>query len=276
MELVCGERVISLDEPVVMGVLNVTPDSFSDGGAFFDPEQALLQARRMAAEGAHLIDVGGESTRPGAAPMPEEEECERVIPVIRQLATELTVPISVDSSKPGVMQRAVEAGATLINDTNALRAPGALETARDAGVPVCLMHMQGQPRTMQQHPSYEDVVAEVTEFLADRIASCEEAGIAHERLIVDPGFGFGKTVQHNLQLLKHLAALGQLGCPVLAGLSRKSMIGALLGMAAEERETASVALAVMAAERGAHILRVHDVAPTIDGLALLGALRRVA
>ena len=272
MEIDCNGRPLDLSHPRVMGILNVTPDSFSDGGRFLALEAALDQARAMAAAGAAVIDVGGESTRPGAAPVSEAEELERVIPVIEVLHREIDLPISVDTSKPAVMREAVRAGAGLINDVNALRAPGALETAAEAGVPVCLMHMQGEPRTMQQNPSYRDVVAEVRDFLAQRIAACEAAGIPAERLLVDPGFGFGKTLDHNLTLLRRLQEVTRLGRPLLVGLSRKSMLGTLTGRPVEERQAASVAAAVLAVERGAAIIRVHDVAETVDALAVTRAV----
>lgn len=259
-----------------MGILNVTPDSFSDGGAFFDPAIALDHARAMVAAGADLIDVGGESTRPGAAPVCVEDELARVIPVIEALAAELPVPISVDTSKPEVMAAAVRAGAGMINDVGALGAPGALEAARDLGVPVCLMHMRGEPRTMQVAPHYGDVVGEVRDFLAQRSAACVAAGISPERLVIDPGFGFGKTLDHNLALLARLGELRDLGLPILVGLSRKSMLGAITGRAVGERLPASLAAALLAVERGASILRVHDVASTVDVLKVQEAVRLAA
>jgi dihydropteroate synthase len=256
-----------------MGILNVTPDSFSDGGVFFPPGAALQQARRMVAEGADLIDIGGESTRPGAEPVSVDEELRRVIPLIERLAPELPVPLSIDTSKPEVMRQAVAAGAGLINDVMALRHPGALETAAEAGVPVCLMHMQGEPRSMQRSPHYQDVVAEVAVFFEERIRACEGAGIPRQRLILDPGFGFGKTLEHNMQLLAGLAVLADLGPPLLVGLSRKSMIGALLGeVPVGERLYGSLAAAVLALERGARILRVHDVGATTDALRVAWAV----
>jgi dihydropteroate synthase len=269
----CGGRPLDLGRPRVMGILNVTPDSFSDGGDFLRPDDALRRAEVMIGEGADVIDVGGESTRPGAAAVPAAEEAARVVPVIRALAERFSVPISVDTSKPEVMRAAVAAGAGLINDVRALRLPGALEAARDAGVPVCLMHMQGEPATMQQTPVYEDVVAEVGLFLAGRMAACVAAGIPGKRLLIDPGFGFGKTLSHNLALLADLRALCALGPPVLVGLSRKAMIGALTGRPPGERAVGSVAAAVLAVERGARIVRVHDVGPTVDGLKVAWALR---
>lgn len=274
--LQCGGRALDLSRPRVMGILNVTPDSFSDGGEFFGLAAALRQARAMVAAGADLIDVGGESTRPGAAPVALEDELRRVIPVIETLAAEIPVPISVDTSKPAVMEAAVSAGARMINDVCALGAPGAVETACHLQVPVCLMHMRGDPRTMQDAPRYGDVVTEVRDFLAQRIAACAAAGIPHHRLIVDPGFGFGKSLDHNLALLGRLGELGDLGVPVLVGLSRKSMLGAITGRDIGERLPASLAAALLAAERGAAILRVHDVQATVDALKVLEAVRRGA
>jgi dihydropteroate synthase len=269
----CGHRALDLTRARVMGILNVTPDSFSDGGDFATREAALRHARQMVADGADLIDVGGESTRPGAPPVSVAEELDRVIPVIEALAGELAVPVSVDTSKPEVMRAAVAAGAGLINDVAALRRPGALAVAAALRVPVCLMHMQGEPGTMQQDPTYGDVVAEVAAFLAGRLAACEAAGIPRERLLVDPGFGFGKTLAHNLALLRGLPRLASLGVPVLAGLSRKSMIGALLGgVPVGERLHGSVAAAVLAVERGAAIVRVHDVGPTVQALRIVAAV----
>ncbi len=260
--------------PLVMGILNTTPDSFSDGGRFDDPERAFERAAEMVAEGADIIDVGGESTRPGAAPVDERREAERVLPVIERIAAELAVPISVDSSKPGVMRAAVGAGAGMINDVNALRAPGALQAAAELGVPVCLMHMLGEPRTMQEAPVYGDVVGEVRAFLSGRIEACVAAGIPRQRLLVDPGFGFGKTLDHNLRLLRELQAFSSLGVPLLVGISRKSMIGAILGGApAGRRVHGSLAAAVMAVERGASVVRVHDVGPTVEALRVVAAVR---
>jgi dihydropteroate synthase len=265
-QLDCRDRRLDLSRPAVMGILNVTPDSFSDGGNFLSRDRAVAHARAMVAEGADIIDIGGESTRPGAKSVCVQEELDRVIPVIEALRGEVTVPLSIDTSKPEVMRAAVAAGAGFINDVYALRAPGALETAAALGVPVCLMHMQGEPRTMQDNPQYRDVVAEVHEFLAQRIAACESAGIGRERLVIDPGFGFGKTVEHNLELLRGLGAFNVFGAPVLAGLSRKSMIGKLLGLPMERRLHASVALALLAVQNGARIVRVHDVGPTVEAL----------
>ena len=274
-ELDCGGRRLVLDRPRVMGILNVTPDSFSDGGRYLDPGAAVERAWRMVEEGADIIDVGGESTRPGAAPVPPEEELRRVVPVIEAVAAKLPVPVSVDTSKPEVMGAAVAAGAGLVNDVRALRAPGALEAAAELGVPVCLMHMQGEPRTMQRAPAYRDVVAEVRAFLLERVAACEAAGIPRERILIDPGFGFGKTLEHNLALMRRLDAFVETGLPVLVGVSRKSMIGALLGDAPVERRLhGSVAAAVVAACKGAAIVRVHDVAPTVEALRVAWPLCR--
>lgn len=264
----CGGRPLDLRRPAVMGILNVTPDSFSDGGVFLSRDNAVAQARRMAAEGADIIDVGGESTRPGAQPVSPQEEMDRVIPVIETLHGEISVPISIDTSKPEVMHAAVAAGAGFINDVQALRAEGALATAAALNVPVCLMHMQGEPRTMQDEPRYRDVVADVRDFLRARMQAARAAGIPASRLVIDPGFGFGKTLEHNLELLRGLKKLQGLGAPILAGLSRKSMIGKALGLPLEQRLIASVALAVMAVQNGARIVRVHDVGPTVEALRM--------
>ena len=258
-----------------MGVLNITPDSFSDGGDFFTPEAAVERALQMEADGAAIIDIGGESTRPGADPVSVEEELGRVVPVIENLATRLGVPISIDTRKPAVMRAAVEAGAGLINDVNALREEAALEVAAACSVPVCLMHMQGEPRNMQAAPQYDDVVDEVREFLHERVQACLAAGIPREKLLLDPGFGFGKSVEHNLQLLARLDAFSSMGIPILVGLSRKSMIGKLLGLEVGERLPASIALAVLAVERGAVLVRTHDVAATWQALQMNVALRAV-
>jgi dihydropteroate synthase len=267
-----GSRSLDLSRAVVMGVLNVTPDSFSDGGRFARRGAALAQARAMVAAGASIVDVGGESTRPGAEPVSLQEELDRVLPVIESICGELDVAVSVDTSKPEVMREAVAAGAALINDVYALRRPGAVETAAGLDAAVCLMHMQGEPRTMQADPAYGDVVAEVTEFLVSRAGECEAAGIGRGRIVIDPGFGFGKSVAHNLALLAGLPALCATGYPVLAGLSRKSLLAALTGRPVHERVVGSAVLAALAAERGAHIIRAHDVAETRDALAIVEAL----
>lgn len=257
----------------VMGILNITPDSFSDGGRFHSRDQALRHVEQMLSEGVDIIDVGGESTRPGAASVPVAEELERVIPVIAAIRERFAVPLSVDTSKPEVMLAAVSAGVDLINDVCALQQPGALATCAKLAVPVCLMHMQGQPRTMQQSPHYEDVVQDIAQFFQERIAACEAAGIVRERLILDPGFGFGKALSHNVDLLRKLAAFSDLGLPILVGLSRKSMIGALLdNRPVEGRLYGSVASAVIAAMQGANIVRVHDVGATVDALKIVNAV----
>ena len=268
----CADQTLDLTRPVVMGVLNVTPDSFSDGGRFVSVAAAAEQGVRMAAEGAALIDVGGESTRPGAEPVSADEELRRVIPVIERLRAATAAIICVDTSKAEVMRAASAAGAGLINDVRALREPGALAAAAVSGCAVCLMHMQGEPRTMQLAPGYADVLAEVRGFLAARVASCVAAGLAAERLAVDPGFGFGKTLEHNLTLLRRLRELAADGLPVLVGLSRKSMLGTLTGRAAAERVYGSVALAVIAVLAGARIVRAHDVAATVDALKVAAAV----
>lgn len=266
MRLQCKDKPLDLSSPVVMGILNVTPDSFSDGGRFLNPQLAIEQALAMQDAGAAIIDVGGESTRPGAAPVTVQQELQRVIPVIETLAGQLRVPLSIDTSKPEVMRAAVTAGAGMINDVNALQAQGAMQAARDCAVPVCLMHMQGEPRTMQAAPHYDDVVTDVRAFLERRITACQESGIDPGQIVVDPGFGFGKTLEHNLELLRSLPALADLGKPVLVGMSRKSMIGALTGREEDQRLPGSLAAAVMAVERGASIIRVHDVAETVDAV----------
>jgi dihydropteroate synthase len=266
------ERALDLGTPVVMGVLNVTPDSFSDGGRFAGPDAALGQALRMVAEGAAIIDVGGESTRPGAAPASLDEELSRVIPVIAALRRESPVFISVDTSKPEVMRAAVDAGADIINDVRALGAPGALAAAAQTRAGICLMHMKGEPRTMQDAPSYLDVVAEVRDFLAHQVSRATAAGIARARLVVDPGFGFGKRAADNLALLKHLGEFAALETPVLVGLSRKSLLAKLTGRAVDGRTAGSVALAAIAVLNGARIVRAHDVAVTIDAMRVAAAV----
>jgi dihydropteroate synthase len=257
---------------VVMGVLNVTPDSFYDGGRYQHLDRALMQAERLVAEGAEIIDVGGESTRPGACPVSESEEIDRVVPVVDALHARIGCAVSIDTSKPVVMRAAVAAGASMINDVRALRAPGAIEAAAELRVPVCLMHMQGEPRTMQEAPQYVDVVEDVAAFLVERAAAACAGGVPREALIVDPGFGFGKRIEHNLALLRDLGRIAALGYPVLVGLSRKSMIGTLLGRPVEQRLPASLALAVIAVLKGARIIRVHDVAPTVDALRMAQAV----
>ncbi len=273
MILDCGGKPLDLSHPQVMGVLNVTPDSFSDGGDFFCPDKAVERALQMEADGAAIIDIGGESTRPGAPPVGVEEETRRVVPVIAALQSRLKVPISIDTRKPEVMRAAIRAGAGFINDVNALREPGGLELGVEYGLPVSLMHMLGEPRTMQANPRYDDVVQEVSTFLQQRVAVCEAAGIRRDRLLLDPGFGFGKTVAHNLQLLARLDELAGLELPLVVGLSRKSMIGRLLGLEVGERLPASIALAVLAVERGAKLVRAHDVAETWQALQMNVALQ---
>jgi dihydropteroate synthase len=272
-KLRCGRFAFELDRPLVMGVVNVTPDSFSDGGRYFTAARALAHAREMVAAGADLIDLGGESTRPGAAPVPEADEIARVIPICEALARD-GVAVSVDTRKPAVMRAAIAAGAAMINDVCALAAPGAIEACAAADVGVCLMHMQGDPQTMQQAPAYRDVVAEVRDFLAGRAAACVAGGIGRDRIVLDPGFGFGKTVAHNLALLRALPELVATGYPVLAGLSRKSMLGQITGRPVDERMAASIAAALAAVARGATLLRVHDVRETIDAVKVWLAVER--
>ncbi len=275
-QLDCAGRALSLDRPRVMGIVNVTPDSFSDGGEHATVEAAVAHGLRLAAEGADILDIGGESTRPGAADVPLDEELRRTIPVIERLAKETSLPISVDTSKPEVMCAAVAAGAGMINDVYALRREGALDAAAALGVPVVLMHMQGEPRSMQDAPDYDDVVADVHRFLAERIFSAEMAGIAKKRIVVDPGFGFGKTTAHNLALLARFERFVDLGVPALAGLSRKRTIGELTGRDdPHDRVFGSVAAHLIAAQRGARILRVHDVAATVDALKVWNAVAAV-
>jgi dihydropteroate synthase len=268
-KLRCGRFEFALERPLIMGVVNVTPDSFSDGGRYFARDAAIAHARRLAEEGAEIVDIGGESTRPGAAPVSEEEELERILPVLEALGD---LCISVDTRRPAVMAAALDAGASMINDVQALQASGALEAVRESQCAVCLMHMKGEPATMQRDPHYDDVVREVKAFLQERVAAAEAAGIARERIVVDPGFGFGKTAAHNLTLLGRLAELGELGAPLLAGLSRKSTIGQLTGRPADARLAGSLAMALIAVQRGATILRVHDVKETRDVIAVWEAL----
>ena len=272
MKLRCGRYELALERPFVMGVVNVTPDSFSDGGQYLDPGTALAHARKLIAEGADLVDIGGESTRPGAAPVSEDEELARVLPLLEALR-DAPVPISVDTRRARVMREALRAGASMINDVEALESPGALDAVAASDCAICLMHKKGDPATMQRDPSYGDVVAEVKAYLAARIAAAEKAGIARNRITIDPGFGFGKNRAHNLELLRRLAEFGSLGVPLIAGLSRKSMLGGITGKPVGERLAASVAAALLAVQHGAHILRVHDVAETKDALAVWQALR---
>jgi dihydropteroate synthase len=266
----CGSHTLDLASPRVMGIVNVTPDSFSDGGRLRDPAKAIEHARRLRDEGADVVDVGGESTRPGAMPVSDAEELDRVLPVVEALARDGAL-VSVDTTKPAVMRAAVAAGAAMINDVRALQEPGALEAIAASQAAVCLMHMRGEPRTMQQGPSYADVVAEVRAFLSARARACEAAGIARERIVVDPGFGFGKTVEHNFALLRGLAGIVALGYPVLVGWSRKSSLGLVTGRKVDERLAASLAAALACVARGAAIVRVHDVRDTVDALKVWGA-----
>ncbi|EOW3696441.1 dihydropteroate synthase [Vibrio vulnificus] len=268
------KKSLDLSFPIVMGILNVTPDSFSDGGQFNALDAALVQAERMIAAGVSIIDIGGESTRPGAPEVSLEEELKRVIPAIQAIRQKHDVWISIDTSKAEVMKQAIEAGADLINDVRALQEPGALAVAAKAQVPICLMHMQGQPRSMQHNPSYQDVLKEVGEFLEERVAACEKAGIAKELLILDPGFGFGKTIEHNYHLLAHLEAFHQLGLPILAGMSRKSMVFKLLNKKPAECMVASVTCATIAAMKGAQIIRVHDVEETVEAMRVIHMMHK--
>ncbi|CAJ1834302.1 Dihydropteroate synthase [Aeromonas dhakensis] len=266
MQLISKGLSLSLERPHVMGILNVTPDSFSDGGHFNQLERAMTHARQMVAEGATLIDIGGESTRPGAPDVSEQEELDRVLPVVEHMVRELDVMISLDTSKAAVMREGCAAGAHLINDVRALLEPGALAAAAAADVPVCLMHMQGQPRTMQAEPHYDDLLGEVRAFFDERIAACLTAGIVREQLLLDPGYGFGKTLAHNYQLLAQQESLLDYQLPLLVGMSRKSMIGNLLGRPVDERLAGSLACALIGMQRGARIIRVHDVRATMDAL----------
>jgi len=270
----CAGKPLDLSVPRVMGILNVTPDSFSDGGRYLAPENAVAQALRMVEAGAAIIDVGGESTRPGAEPVPEDIELARVIPVIEALHEIPGVSVSIDTRKPAVMQAAVQAGAGMVNDVNALQAPGALATVAALGVPVCLMHMRGTPQTMQAQPEYRDVVEEVDAFLVGRAEACQAAGIARGRILLDPGFGFGKSTRHNLLLLQRLDTLVARGYPVLVGLSRKSLIGNVLDLAVDKRLYPGLALAVLAVWQGAAIVRTHDVAATREAIAMCTAVRK--
>jgi dihydropteroate synthase len=266
-----GRFSLSLERPLIMGIVNITPDSFSDGGKFFDSSRALDHARQLLEDGADILDIGGESSRPGAEPVEVDEELRRVLPVLEKLG-ELPVPVSVDTCKPEVMRRAIAAGASMINDIFALRAQGALDAVADSPVAVCLMHMQGEPRTMQHSPRYRDVVGEVETFLVERAAAAVAAGIGRDRVVLDPGFGFGKTPQHNLELIRALPRLCEAGFPLLAGLSRKALFGKIVGGEAAQRVHASAAGALLAAQRGASIVRVHDVAATRDCLLVLRAI----
>ncbi len=269
MILQANNKTLLLNRPHVMGILNVTPDSFSDGGQFNSLEKALQQAERMIKAGVSIIDIGGESTRPGAPEVTLEDELSRVIPAIKAIRANFDVWISIDTSKAEVMRQAVEAGADLINDVRALQEPGALEAAAQAQVPVCLMHMKGQPRTMQANPSYDDVFTDVEDFLKERVEACESVGIPKEQLILDPGFGFGKTIEHNYHLLAHLEKFHTLGLPILAGISRKSMIFKLLDKSPADCMVGSVTCATIAAMKGAQIIRVHDVEDTLEAMKII-------
>lgn len=273
MKLAGGDWTLDLSVPRVMGILNVTPDSFSDGGKFVTVDHAVGRARTMVAEGAAIIDVGGESTRPGAEPVSVQDELVRILPVIEALVADIDVPVSVDTTKPAVMRAAVRAGASIINDINALRAPEALQVAAETGAAICLMHMQGEPRTMQAHPVYSDVVGEVRDFLGQRVKAALDSGVPAECLMIDPGFGFGKTLEHNMALLAELERFAEDGWPLVVGVSRKSMIGQLLGgVPVEGRVQGSVAAAVIATMKGARVLRVHDVKPTVEALRVAAAV----
>ncbi|MBB5188945.1 MULTISPECIES: dihydropteroate synthase [Zhongshania] len=276
-QLRCGDRLLDLREPQVMAIINVTPDSFSDGGKYHAGsallDKILAQVDLACAEGASLIDVGGESTRPGATPVSEAEECRRVLPVVEAIAQRFDVVISVDSSNATVMRESAALGAGLINDVRALQRPNAMQAAATSGLPVCLMHMQGEPVSMQNNPAYRDIAAEVDAFLSQRIDACVSAGIASERIVLDPGFGFAKTLAHNLELFRRLPDMVAWGYPILVGVSRKSMIGDLTGRPVGERLAGSVAMAAMAVERGAHIIRVHDVKETVDAVRVAQALK---
>ena len=271
----CAGKSLDLSAPRIMGIVNVTPDSFSDGGKFFSRDAALRQAVKLVEDGADILDIGGESTRPGSTPVAVQEEIDRVAPVIEAISSELDVPISIDTMKAEVMRAAVAVGAGLINDVNALRGEGALQAAAELKVPVCLMHMQGTPQTMQTEPDYQDVVSEVESFLLERVAVCEQAGIPAERIMLDPGFGFGKRARHNLRLMKHLSRLTELPYPVLVGVSRKSIIGDMLKVDVKERLAGSLALASIAVWQGAKLIRTHDVRETAQAVKLTQHVQQV-
>ena len=279
MILQCGARSLDLSVPRVMGVMNLTPDSFSDGGRLWldgrpDLDRLLRRAERMHADGADILDLGGESTRPGAAPVSVQEECDRVLPAVEAISTRLDVILSVDTSTPELISAAASAGAGLINDVRSLSRPGAMDAAAATGLPVCLMHMRGEPGTMQKEPVYRDVCGDVRDFLLERLSACVSAGIPRQNLLLDPGFGFGKTLEHNLALFRGLPELVALGCPVLIGVSRKSMIGRILGRDNRQRLAGGLALATLAASEGVAIVRTHDVRATRDVLAMVAAVRR--
>lgn len=269
--LVCGDKTLDLSSPQVMGIINLTPDSFSDGGQFNSINNALAQVKQMIIDGATIIDIGGESTRPGASEVSIAEEIARVIPVLKAIKSEFDIIVSVDTSKPEVMSLAAEHGAGIINDVRALQLDGALEVIAHCDLPVCLMHMQGQPDSMQNNPSYDNIFADMMTFFSQRIEACEQAGIERNRLMLDPGFGFGKTLQQNYQLLANFSYFNQLQLPLLAGLSRKSMIGNLLNATPDKRLAGSIAGAMIAVMNGARIVRVHDVKETVDALSVLAA-----
>ena len=271
MFLHCGPFRLDLSRPLVMGIINATPDSFSDGGQHLRRDAAIVHAQQLIAEGADILDIGGESTRPGAQPVGLQEELERVLPIIKGLSG-IPVPISIDTCKPEVMRAALAAGASMVNDINALQDAAALQIVAASEAAVCLMHKQGNPQTMQQQPHYQNVMVEVRDFLRERLAAAEAAGIARERIVIDPGFGFGKTLAHNLNLLRHLGNLRELGVPVMAGLSRKSMLGAITGQDVNHRASASIAAALIAVQHGASIVRVHDVRETVDALKIWNAI----
>ncbi len=271
-QLVCPNSVIDLSTPQIMGILNVTPDSFSDGGKFADFEPALAQVQRMITDGATIIDIGGESTRPGAEEVSEADELARVIPVLKAIKKRFNILVSVDTSKAKVMSAAIAAGADIINDVRALQNEGCLAALAASNTPVCLMHMQGLPRTMQNNPSYEDLINDIIAFFQQRINACVNAGISRDRIILDPGFGFGKTLEQNFHLLANLSKFSSLGLPILAGMSRKSMIGNLLNREVDQRLAGSISTALIAAQQGAHIIRVHDVQETADALNILKAV----
>ncbi len=267
-------RTLDLNKPIIMGIVNVTPDSFSDGGNYNSVDDAFNQAMRLIKDGAEILDIGGESTRPGAPDVALQEELKRVIPVIKRIREASDCVISIDTSKAAVMEAAIEAGADIINDVRALQEPGALEVAaRHSDVPVCLMHMQGQPRTMQTNPTYENLISEISQFFEERVLTCSKAGINQNRIILDPGFGFGKTLNHNFEILEKFNEFSRLGLPLLAGLSRKSMFGQLLNRETSERVAASLAGALLCAQKGAHIIRVHDVQETADVIGVWQAAR---
>jgi len=272
----CAGKSLDLSAPRIMGILNVTPDSFSDGGQFFSSDAALQQALKLVEDGADILDIGGESTRPGSKVVPIQQEIDRIAPVIEAISAEIDVPISIDTMKAEVMHAAVKAGAGLINDVNALRSEDALKTAVELDVPVCLMHMQGTPQTMQNEPHYDDVVKEVENFLLERVAVCEQAGIKPEKIMLDPGFGFGKRARHNLRLMKHLSRLTALPYPILVGVSRKSIIGDMLKVSVDERLAGSLSLASIAVWQGAKLIRTHDVKETAQAVKLSYHVKQVA